>query len=235
MNGPLAVPRHDAVVLHASRADLPEHEALIHRDIALRIADLMDVPFEGVFDRARHAGKRCYFVPACTIVGADLKSILGITSEMDLFGGYAEHAFMPTKAISHGLVSPHACRPVGWSQGFSEQVAHATLPGFTAFSSDDARQAAQELMALNGAIRLKPVHATAGRGQMLISDARQLDSALARQDSAAMKACGLVLETHLNEVTTYSVGQVRLPALTASYIGTQCLTRDNAGEPVYGG
>lgn len=44
MNGLPALRQHDAVVLFDARSDLPEHEALIQRDIALRLADMMDIP-----------------------------------------------------------------------------------------------------------------------------------------------------------------------------------------------
>lgn len=235
MSDTAAVPEHDAVVLYRARPDLPEHESVIHRDIALRIADLMDVPFDGVFDAARHAGKRCYFVPTDTIVGTSLRAELGIESERDLFGGCTEHAFMPTKAITHGLFGTDAQCPEGWSNAFSERVVNATLPGFTAFSVNDARKAAERLLSEGGTLRLKPVHATAGRGQVLIEHAGKLDAAFAGQDASALRECGLVLETHLDDVTTYSVGQARVAGLIASYIGTQRLTRDNAGEQVYGG
>ena len=54
-------------------------------------------------------------------------------------------------------------------------------------------------------------------------------------DSAELPNCGLVLEENLNEVTTYSVGQVRVAELLATYYGTQRLTQDRKGEYVYGG
>lgn len=235
MNGLPALRQHDAVVLFDARSDLPEHEALIQRDIALRLADMMGIPFDGTFDNARHAGTRCYVVPSCTIMAPALKNALSIASDMDLFGGYTPHTFIATKAITHGLVSPNAMRPEGWSNTFSKHVDAVTLPGFTVFSHDDARQAAENLLRLNGAIRIKPVHAKAGRGQLVVSNASQLTEALAQHDEATLKSCGLVLETHLNDVTTYSVGQVRLPGLTVSYVGTQRLTQDNSGEAVYGG
>ena len=226
---------HDAVVLYHARQKTPDHEAIIHRDIAMRIADLMDLPFDGVFDTARHAGKRCYFVPSDTILGPALKETLGIHGETDLFGGYAPFGFMPTKAITHGLVGSHAKRPEGWSDAFSEQVREATLPGYTAFSREDLREAARRLLDAGLPVRLKPVRATAGRGQKRITHIDALDDAVAQQDAEALAEYGLVLETHLEDVVTYSVGQVRLPGLTASYIGTQCLTRDNQGGLVYGG
>src|SRR3546814_5985940 len=43
------------------------------------------------------------------------------------------------------------------------------------------------------------------------------------------------MEENLDQVETYSVGQVRIGHLTASYVGTQSLTPDNLGELVYGG
>jgi len=42
-----------------------------------------------------------------------------------------------------------------------------------------------------------------------------------------------VLEEELGDVTTYSVGQVRVAGLVASYCGTQSLTTDNSGATVY--
>nr|MBF6624225.1 DUF3182 family protein [Stutzerimonas stutzeri] len=45
----------------------------------------------------------------------------------------------------------------------------------------------------------------------------------------------LVLESNLDRVTTFSVGQVRVATQVLSYYGTQRLTQDNAGETVYGG
>lgn len=44
-----------------------------------------------------------------------------------------------------------------------------------------------------------------------------------------------MLEGHLEQVTTFSVGQVRVGGQLASYYGTQRLTADNGGEEVYGG
>lgn len=225
---------HDAVVLYPARAQVPEHESVVHMDMALRIADLLDIPFDGMYDERRHS-QRCYFVPTDTLLRPGLKSRLGLRGEMDLFGGYAEYPFMPTKAITHGLVGPDAQRPEGWTDTFSAQVAGATLPGHTAFSLEDLRTAGARLLASQGVIRLKPVNATAGRGQKQIASMRELERALQELEPGALSRCGVVLEAHLTEVVTYSVGQVRLPGLTASYVGTQRLTVDNHGHEVYGG
>lgn len=235
MHSRTAGPKHDAVVLYAARKNIPEHEATIHRDIAVRLADLLDIPFDGVYDPARHQGKRCYFVPSDTLLNANLQVSLNIHSESDLFGGYATRAFMPTKAITHGLVGAHATRPQGWSEQFSTRVRSATLPGYTVFSTADLMEAAQRLLTGTGTIRLKPVHATGGRGQLVLEAAGDLNTAMEQLDFSALAECGLVVEANLDEVETYSVGQVRVGGLTASYIGTQRLTRDNQGNEVYGG
>jgi hypothetical protein len=44
-----------------------------------------------------------------------------------------------------------------------------------------------------------------------------------------------VLEQNLEGVTTYSVGQVRVDGLLATYCGTQRMTTDNKGAMTYGG
>src|SRR3954452_13632032 len=54
-------------------------------------------------------------------------------------------------------------------------------------------------------------------------------------DAAELRRHGLVLEEDLGDVTTYSVGQVRVAGLMASYCGTQALTTDNGSATVYGG
>lgn len=235
MNGVPASPRHEAVVLYRSDEYLPDHEAVVHRDIAMRIADLMDVPFDGDYEPARHHGKPCYIVPSRTLVGPEVREQLSVEDETDFFGGYVTHGFMATKAITHQLVNAQARRPSAWSDDFGRQVKTAALPGYTAFSTADLREAAVRLLAEGSEIRLKPVLGTAGRGQQRIRSIKELEYALAKQDIAQLAEYGIVLETQLDDVATYSVGQVRLPGLTASYVGTQCLTRDNQGEEVYGG
>ena len=222
------------VLLYPARGPLPDHETVVHLDIARRIADLLDLPFEGTFDPGIHGGKPYYFVPSGTIVGPELKQRLGLHDEMSLFGGYCEHAFMPTKAISHGLVDASSAHPPGWSHEFETLSREAVLPGYTAFSLEDFLVAGKRLLR-DGPLRVKPVEATAGRGQIVVPDLHELNRAADTLDRDRLSRCGVVLERHLDEVITYSVGQVRFPGLTASYIGTQSLTQDNDGIEVYGG
>ena len=84
-------------------------------------------------------------------------------------------------------------------------------------------------------MRIKPVRATGGRGQLRVDDSDALDQALFALDEKELGQYGVVLEAHLERVTTFSVGQVRVGGRLASYYGTQRLTRDNAGNEVYGG
>src|SRR4051794_1975408 len=194
----------------------------------------MGYDYAGQYDRsARYTGK-VYFVPGDTLVGIRQARELGITGEPDLFGSVVPFPFVATKAISHPLVDPQACAPEGWSGAFARQVRRGVLTGYSAFSVRDA-QVAGRLLLQHGRVRFKPVQATAGRGQKVIRSEAELAEVLLGVDPVTLRDTGLVLEEDLSDVSTYSVGQVRVADLTASYYGTQRLTTDNAGDEVYGG
>lgn len=222
------------VLVYPARGHEPEHEQHVHLELGRRIAHLMGMQFGGLYEAQRHYAGRLYFLPSDTLIGSELIQRLGIKTEDDLFGGVALHAFIPTKAISHTLLHPYALAPAGWSHDFGRLVQDAVLRGYTSFSLDDAHEAGRRLLEY-GALRIKPVLATAGRGQVLVSDLHQLEQALKQVSTDRLDECGVVLEEHLDEVETYSVGQIRLGELQASYVGTQHLTPDNNGEMVYGG
>src|SRR5215218_10015154 len=137
-------------------------------------------------------------------------------------------------AITHSLVDPHAHAPTGWSLEFGRRVQDAVLFGFTAFTHDDARHAAARLLE-RGSARTKPARASAGRDQTVISTAAELEAVLKEIEPAELSHSGLVLEENLTDVVTYSVGQVRVAELVATYHGIQRLITDNRGEAVYGG
>ena len=108
------------------------------------------------------------------------------------------------------------------------------LPGYSAFTLHDARRAGERLLE-RGVVRVKPALALGGRGQAVVNDALELDAALAAIDRAEIASCGVALEQNFADVTTYSVGQVRVGDLLATYYGTQALATDNKGAEVYGG
>lgn len=208
------------------------HERSVQRLLGEKLAALFGCPFLGLYQAEEHAEGKCYFLPEDTLVG-DM-SALGIAGPEDFFGGQVGQAFMATKAISHPLPTGAHQAPEGWSQALGEHIVSVTLPGFTVFTPEDARQAGLRLLQ-EGPLRLKQVEATAGRGQQVVRTLGELEAALEALDAQALGETGLVLEEDLQQPTTYSVGQIQVAGTTLSYYGTQQLTRDNAGQPVYGG
>lgn len=222
------------VVTYPNRAREPEHERVVHQALARRLAALQGLAYAGEYRPDEPYQGRCYFLPSGPVVGLDLARRLGVDAEQDLFGGVVPEAFVATKAITHCLVHEGAAAPANWSRAFGRQVGNCVLAGYTAFTLDDIRLAARQLLA-DGPLRIKPVLASAGRGQVRIEDLATLEVHIAGLDPGELARFGLVLEQHLEEVTTISVGQVRIAGQVLSYYGTQRLTRDNAGESVYGG
>ncbi|MEE5115253.1 DUF3182 family protein [Pseudomonas alliivorans] len=219
------------VVLLPTRKILSTHETVTHQVLAQKLATLLGAEFVGLYDSVTHQGRDLYFVPSDTLIEQDHPAI---RSADDLFGGMLTEPFMATKALSHPLPDHATHKPPGWSDAFHRQAAQAVLNGFSVFAEQDALKVGIQMLA-NGPVRIKPVLATAGRGQVVVTTAAALAAAVARQNLQEVKEYGLVLEENLTEVETFSVGQVQVAGLTASYYGTQDLTRDNQGETVYGG
>jgi hypothetical protein len=226
----------DVVVEYSPQAGgfADAHEHITRAEIAKRLAALMGFAYAGEYDPAAHYPGRVYFVPSDTLVGVEQAARLGITGEHHLFGGVVPYPVVATKAITHSLVEPNAYAPEGWSEAFPNQVQDAVLFGYSVFTPEQAQAAGKRLLE-SGPVRLKPVHATAGRGQRVVNSLIELADALAAIDPAELADAGLVLEENLTAVSTYSVGQVRVADITATYYGVQRLTNDNAGEEVYGG
>jgi Protein of unknown function (DUF3182) len=222
------------VVVHAPNVRYGRaHERSTRAEIARRLAALKGYDFAGPYDSARSYAGGLYVVPSDTLVGPEAQA-LGIRDEHDLFGGVVPYRFAATKAITHPLVEADAPAPAGWPHGLAERLQGVVLSGFSAFSLDDARRAGARLFD-RGPARIKPVRETGGLGQTVAADPAALERALAALDPAEVARDGVVLEQNLTAVTTYSVGQVRVADLVATYYGTQRLTRDHSGASVYGG
>jgi hypothetical protein len=183
------------------------HEAVTRTGIARKLAALKGFAFAGEHDPSRRYPGPVYLVPACTLVGSETA-----------FGAVVPHAFVATKVITHPLVAEGAAAPAGWSDAFPKRVRDAVLEGFSVFTAEDARRAAARLLE-RGPVRLKPVRAMGGRGQEVIETIGELEAAIAALPPEEFASHGLVLEEDLTDVTTYSVGQVRVGALLASYWG----------------
>lgn len=232
-------PQHDAargcVVLGVgSDAAHSAHEAAAHAAIAQQLADLLGYEFAGAYVPGRRYPGPLYFVPGDVLVGLPAAAACGIGSAQDLFGGVVPERVLASKAITHPLVAQPSRIPDGWSDTFTARVRNVVLPGFSAFAADDARRAGRALLA-DGPVRIKPSHGNAGRGQQVARTPEALDAILAATDDDTLARDGLVLETDLRDLTTWSVGQIRVGGHTIAYYGTQWLTRDNAGRVAYGG
>jgi hypothetical protein len=226
--------RKKLVVAHSVHPDAPLHEVETNRALARWLALILGLKYGGSYDPQQHRGRDLYLLPTQTLVGAEAARQLGVKGPEDLWGGYVEHDFICTKAISHGLRSHLAHAPKGWAPLFSERVRDVVLDGLSVFSLDDARPAAEHLL-YSGPIRLKPIHACAGRGQEVIKSLDQFDEILARPEAHALFNEGVVLEQDLDQVITHSVGQSFIGDKVLSYCGDQYLTEDAHGEQVYGG
>jgi len=226
--------RKKAVVAHSVRPDAPLHEVETNRALARWLAQILGLDYGASYSADLHAPADLYLLPTQTLIGAAQALSLGVKGPEDLWGGYVDHDFICTKAITHGLHAPDAVAPEGWSPLFAERVRGVVLDGLSVFAMEDARIAATQLLD-SGQIRLKPVHACAGRGQEVIESLKQLELILARPDMPELFAQGVVLEQDLQEVVTHSVGQSFIGGRVFSYCGEQYLTQDGQGEAVYGG
>jgi hypothetical protein len=221
------------VVTYAASEGLTEHEIAARVAVAKSLAALKGFEFGGGYQPSLQRNKPLYFVPSETLSGKEAGR-LGIRGANDLFGGVVPHPFVASKAIAHPLAGPDALRPAGWSETFPQRVHDVVLPGFTAFARADARKGAQRLLE-TGPVRVKHGRGIGGKGQAVAADSAALGEALEAIDAFELAACGVVLEPSLDEEATYSVGQVCVDGLCASYCGTQKATTDNDGQPAYGG
>jgi hypothetical protein len=226
--------RKKTVVAHSTRAGAPQHEVDTNRALARWLAQILGLKFGGSYDPHLHGDRDLYLLPTQTLIGSAQALQLNVKGSQDLWGGYVDHDFICTKAITHGLLSPDATAPEGWSPLFGERVRNVVLDGFSVFALPDALPAARRLLS-SGPIRLKPVHACAGRGQEVIHSLDAFEALLARPESAQLFREGVVLEQDLHDVVTHSVGQSFIGDHVFSYCGEQYLTQDGQGEDVYGG
>ena len=221
------------VYRHGRKASRSWHETETQWALARQLAKIKGMQLAGEFEDSRHYPAQCYFIPDDTLI-ADEARRLGVGSERDLYGGVVSSPFVATKVIVHGLPE-NVCRaPVGWSHTFGQQVSALVLPGFSAFTSEDAQTAAS-LLWRDGAVRVKRPSHRGGIGQTVVENREQLEAALADIGDEALLAEGVVLERELAHIETLSVGRLIVDALEASYHGVQRLTVNNHGHHVYGG
>jgi hypothetical protein len=211
-----------------------QHERATLAAIARKLASIKGYDFAGDYDPTKPGAGPLYFVPSETLVDVGTARQLGIFTEHDLFGGVVPYSFVATKTITHPLVDPDAFAPAGWSHEFGRRVNDIVLFGFTAFTIADVRCAA-DLVLARGPARLKPACGVGGHGQRVVSELAELQTILDEIEPADLSRNGIVIEQNFKDITTYSVGQVRVAELLGTYCGLQRLTKDNHGAEVYGG
>ena len=224
--------QHRCVTVYSCNAGAyaSRHETQTRIKIAQGIAALKGCDFAA---RCDLDAAKIYFVPSDALE-TELAAKLGIGCEDDLFGGVVPYPFVGTKVITHPLIEPEADAPRGWTDDFGRRVDGVVLRGFSVFTRKDARRAAACLLE-RGPLRVKRVRATAGLGQTVVAQISQLDAVLDTIEAGELATDGLVLEENLNQVKTYSVGEVRVADLQAVYVGSQRLTSNRHGVSVYGG
>ncbi len=210
-----------------------DHQKATVADIARKVATLMDWDFGGEFDISTRYGQQLYFVPNHTLLTHEARA-LRIRHHDDLFGGVVPFPFVATKAIVHPLVAPDRELPARLV---------ARLP-----RSACATRCYQVLLPSRCRTRggrrpsywrSEPYSAQAWPRHRR---ARSADGRRARPIlNPACKACPrptsnatvVGIELDLAEATTYSIGQVRIGGLEASYCGTQSTTTDNTGATAF--
>jgi hypothetical protein len=225
-----------AVAFHDCRpAGAPHgHDALTRRALARLLADVLQVEYLGEVPPETLAARRALVVPSDTLPTLAAARRLGLRGAARLFGGVVPRPFVATKVIGHPLASACAVAPTGWSQRFVGAVSEVVLPGCSVFDARDAIAAGERLLC-GGPVRLKEAAGVGGAGQHVVADAAQLRDVVAALERGGLFAAGIVIERNLRDVTTFSVGQVRVAALTASYVGTQRLVTNPRGHATYGG
>jgi hypothetical protein len=210
-----------------------EHQRCARAVLGKCLAELTGGVFAGEMSGEADSDVEPYFLPADTLTIEEAAQ-LGLNGEGDLFGGVVPHPFVASKAIAHSLVSSTASAPPEWNAGFSEAIAGIVLPGFTVFARDDAEAAGRELLR-TGPVQVKATGGFAGFGQSKVASEEELQGELNKLDWDEIGKVGLVLEHRLNDVSAFSIGQVRVGGTTASYYALQKETANEYRDNIYVG
>jgi len=205
------------------------HEALSRRHVAEGIARLLDLPLHDGDDARDDA----YLVPAQPLLPHEAARHR-IAGPQHLFGAVVPHAFIASKVITHPLVHADANAPAGWNAALAAELAPVVLRGWSAFDRDAAVVAATRLLA-HGPVRMKAANARGGHGQVVAGDLATFERALDALGEDVLRGEGVVVEEHLVDTRTYSVGMLEVGPWSAAYVGHQRETTDHRGACVYAG
>lgn len=211
---------------------LSGHDLHTRAAVAQALADVLGYQFAGASTDAAPPAPGTYLVPSDTLTPEEARR-LGVEGPDDLFGGVVPHPFVATKLVSHGLVSWLSEAPGGWPWELGRMLGDSVLPGYSVFNREDALEAGRRLL-VGGPVRLKDAAGLGGAGQSVAATHDELAAQLDRVGAERL-ARGFVIERNLAEVTTLSIGQVRVGPCVASYAGRQYTTHNHRGREVYAG
>jgi hypothetical protein len=159
---------------------------------------------------------------------------LGIAGPDDLYGGVVAMKLHHDKAILHTLVDSDAEGHAGYSSQFAQEVSNATLPGYTAFSPQDALRGYIHLRQEGFSIRCKDPSGEGGGDQYSVTSLDHLEQIFKSMSPEKIAREGVVLEPNIIDPATLSIGQISLGGKYFSYYGNQHSTLLD-GESTYGG
>lgn len=221
------------VIVHMNPDSDEQHRSTFLRNrntaLATRIATMLGGK---VCDLAAANGFPRYFVPL-NALSQPFATEQGIQTLDDLYGSVVQHHLHGHKGVLHKLV-PGGYAPAPYSRSFAQTVTPAVLPGFTAFSPEDAAQAFTELEGQGHVVRYKDPRQANCRGQAVVENADHAKW-LAGQLGEHLSQQGAVLEANLRNPETFNVGLLHFDGKSYSFIGDQRIAKDTKGAETYVG
>jgi hypothetical protein len=143
----------------------------------------------------------------------------GMKGVGDLYGGVVQHRSQADKSILHPLVTDDAVCPHWYTPALAEFAEDAIMTGFTVFSAQDARIAAEKLHRQGWQdLRTKEPQCLGGAGQSILASQNDLDNL--QQNNGVSEQHGLVIEPNLRRPRIYSAGTLHLAGHTISWVGS---------------
>ena len=166
----------------------------------------------------------------------------GMKSADDFYGAMVDYLQHADKGQLHEVVPDAENIPAHYSAEFARAVREVVLPGYTAYSQEDAIKAYLKLkkeLSDKEKIRLKDPSASDCDRQFVLESEAHLRAILDRIFHPFPFENGLVLEQNLNDVSTITGGKVRVNGSTYQFIGNQVETSipspKGGRKTVYGG
>jgi hypothetical protein len=150
-----------------------------------------------------HKPGNTYEVLARTITREQAKT-LGIDSPDDFYGGVVDHLQHIEKSALHACLGK--C-PSHYSNGFASEIQDAVLPGYSFFDEEGAEEAVNKLSGRFESLRLKLPMNSDGHGQYVVTKREEVLGIINNLDPEIMMNFGAVLEPHLFDVQTISIGE----------------------------